>query len=166
MNIDYPCSKFAAPLNQKRMMAKRLSRMIGRILYIVIALVATSPACATPPELPPSSVILIWAAWCAPCRTEIADFERLALAARPRNAIVWATDDDNRSRAMLVPIPSAQLRFVPESLPVLYGSLGIQGPVALPLSLLTDAQGHICATIRGGATVSKIEQAKRECGPN
>lgn len=144
-------------------MAKRWSGLVSEMLYISLALMAASSAQATPSELPHSSVVLVWAAWCAPCREEITDFERLEAAARPRDTVVWAIDDDSRSRATLSSIPSTKLRYVSENLPVLYKRLGINGPVALPLSLMTDEKGRVCATIRGGANASKIEQATRSC---
>lgn len=146
------------------MMAKGPTCSIGKMLYVALATIAAFPVRAAPLELPPSSVVLVWAAWCAPCRAEVADFDRLAMAAHPRDTIVWATDYDRRSRAMLTAIPASKLRIVSESLPALYKVLRIKGPVALPLSLMTDDKGRICATIRSGATVPKIEQATRECG--
>jgi len=114
-------------------------------------------------QLPPSSLVLVWAAWCAPCRAEVSAFSRISDAAFPRRALIVAVDDNEPSRAMLASIASDRVRFAHESLPALYRRLGLKGPVALPLGLMTDARGGICATIAGGATVSAVNAATRQC---
>lgn len=127
-----------------------------------VALALTSGQAHAAP-IPPNSLLMLWAAWCAPCRVEVAEFERLSAAAKPRSTIVLALDDAPSSRALLASLPPERLRLTTETLPALYRRLGIGGPVALPVSLMTDAQGRICATIRGGATIARIALAQETC---
>lgn len=77
--------------------------------------------------------------------------------------MIVAMNDDAQSRAILAVLPADRVRFSNELLPALYRRLGIRGPVALPLGLMTDAGGRICATIAGGATVAAIQTASRQC---
>ena len=127
-----------------------------------VALALTSGQSYAAP-IPPNSLVMLWAAWCAPCRVEVVEFERLSAATKPRTTMVLAFDDAPSSRALLTSLPPEKLRVTTETLPALYRRLGIGGPIALPVSLMTDAQGRICATIRGGATVARIALANERC---
>ena len=121
-----------------------------------VALALTSGQAHAAP-IPPNSLLMLWAAWCAPCRVEVVEFERLSAATKPRTTMVLAFDDAPSSRALLTSLPPEKLRFTTETLPALYRRLGIGGPIALPVSLMTDAQGRICATI------ARIALAQETC---
>jgi len=114
-------------------------------------------------QLPPSSMVMFWAAWCAPCRSEVSAFAQLSGSAAPRKTLILAVGENPQSRAILSAIPPDHVRYTQEPFPALFRRFGIRGPIALPFALMTDANGKICATISGGATVASVAVATRQC---
>jgi thiol-disulfide isomerase/thioredoxin len=86
-------------------------------------------------------VINFWASWCAPCRSELPAFQRLADSQRV--PVIGVDTDDRRDEAIAV-ATELGVRF-----PALFDAGGqlrrAQGAPGLPLTLFVGAQGEVSA---------------------
>ncbi len=142
---------------------------LGKILIGGLTLVA-----AAPPSVPlrdgagaiagvtGPAVMLFWAAWCAPCRAEVANFAALERSAAPMKLIVIATDGSHRSRQLLRSVPADQLRFAADMSADVMTMLGDRGN-GLPVALAIDGTGQICGAHQGGATPAELVQLRNQC---
>lgn len=145
-----------------------MTRMALVFLLTLTASVNSAQAEARNPleglMIPPSSIVLFWAAWCAPCRAEIAAWPALQQAAGAIPLYVIALDTPiERSRTLLKSIPADRVRHGGGStFSVLAG--WPQRASGLPFAVLLDAQGRVCASQNGGLDADRITGMKRQCG--
>lgn len=96
-------------------------------------------------RLPPETVLLFVASWCAPCHGELAGLSEIARGARPYRVLVVAFDDSRATRAMLAAVPAAQ-RWQPDRATQRRLAAEVERRSAgLPFSLAADRDAHICA---------------------
>lgn len=107
------------------------------------------------------AVINLWASWCAPCRKELPEFQRLADVANERVAVLGVVTQDTRTAA------ASLAEDLGITFPALFDSSGLLqravAPPVLPVTLFVDAQGrvrHIDTT--GALTLSTLEQLVQE----
>jgi len=100
----------------------------------------------------------LWASWCAPCRSETPDLERLFESERARGLVVLGIDQGESSAAA-----GAFAREMHLSYPILldedqqYGRA--YAAVGLPTSLVVDRSGHIVRGVDGQMTLADMHSA-------
>jgi thiol-disulfide isomerase/thioredoxin len=103
-------------------------------------------------------LVNLWASWCAPCRTETPDLERLFEADRGKGLVVLGIDQGES--------PAAAGAFIKEmhvSYPVLldedqqYGRA--YAAIGLPTSLVVDRSGHIVRGVDGPMSLAEMHAA-------
>jgi hypothetical protein len=127
------------------MSRSRLRPATGRWAILLASLLALGRAsAASAPGYPPETVLLVVAAWCAPCHGEVARLAEIGRGARPYRVLVAAFDDSRATRAMLEAVPPAQ-RWQPDraALRQLVAEVERRSP-GLPFSLAIDRDGHVC----------------------
>ena len=135
----------------------------GRFLFCLSLI--TLAAADRPPsgELPPDTLLLLVAPWCAPCWGELAQIDTLAKAALPLTLRVLAMEDGPRSRAMTADLPPhRQWIPSPADRAVVRRSIWANTP-GLPFSVATDAKGRICARHGGGLTETRARSMITQC---
>lgn len=114
---------------------------------------------------PQRSVLLFVASWCAPCREELSRLSAISAAALPWQVLVIPMDDMPATRAMLAAVPPANRRWQPNGAERqkltddLFREAG-----GLPFSIVTDAEGRPCASVRSGLDAERVRQALATCG--
>jgi thiol-disulfide isomerase/thioredoxin len=103
------------------------------------------------------ALVNLWATWCAPCVRELPSLDRLA-AARGIPVVAVSVDIGGPEpvRAFLAKRPAPHLAVALEPTAKLLPQLG---ETALPVTLLTDAQGRVIARYPGGAEWDRPEMA-------
>jgi thiol-disulfide isomerase/thioredoxin len=95
------------------------------------------------------AVINLWASWCAPCRAELPEFQRLADLAGNKIIVLGVVTGDRRSAAASL---ASDLGL---SFPALFDESGQLGrdlaTPALPVTLLVDADGGLRHVDKSGA---------------
>lgn len=129
-----------------------------RFTSIVLLGLATA-ASATPP---PSSILLFWASWCAPCRAEVADLVAIERAAAPMRVLVVPVERSRASRQLLRDLPERNLFLPPEGGLALMQQLTNRA-ASLPVAVAIDAQGHVCAVQYHGVNRADAENMARRC---
>lgn len=111
---------------------------------LLASLLALGRAAAATSDYPPETVLLVVAAWCAPCQGELARLAEIGRGARPYRVLVVPYDDSRATRAMLEGVPTAQ-RWQPDRAAQrrLAAEVARRSP-GLPFSLATDRDGHVC----------------------
>lgn len=135
---------------------------IGRAAIMAVLLAAPADA-AEPVRYPPETVLLFAAAWCAPCRAELARLEEIGAAARPYRVQVVAYDDLPATRAMIEGLPAAA-RWTPDRASrraVLREVTELSS--GLPFALAVDAQGRRCASARAGLDAASTAALVARC---
>jgi thiol-disulfide isomerase/thioredoxin len=128
-------------------------------LVPALALIMASPASA---QVPPGSILLFWASWCAPCRAEVINIANLQRAAGDMRVIIVPVEPRSSWRGLLRSLRPDQL-LVPRG-----GGLALMqrlaGPqAALPVAIAIDANGRVCASQRRGLTVERASEWQRLC---
>jgi thiol-disulfide isomerase/thioredoxin len=107
------------------------------------------------------AVINLWASWCAPCRQELPEFQRLADAANDTVAVIGVVTQDTQTAA------ASLAEDLGITFPTLFDSAAqLQrsvAPLVLPITLFVDAGGrlrHVHTT--GALTLSTLERLTRE----
>lgn len=100
----------------------------------------------------------LWATWCAPCRSETPDLERLYAAERSQGLVVLGIDQGES--------PGAARDFAREmhlTYPILVDEAQEYGrayaAVGLPTSLVVDPSGHIVRGIDGQLSLAEMHDA-------
>ncbi len=116
-------------------------------------------------DLPPNTLLLLVAPWCAPCWGELARLDGLIAAAAPLNLRVLSMEDGPRARAMIAGLPSER-RWTPAASDhdSVRAALWAQTP-GLPFSVAIDGQGAICARYGGMLDVSRARALVESCAP-
>jgi hypothetical protein len=124
---------------------------------LILLAAAMLPAASTP-IYPAHSLILFVASWCAPCRAELRDIDRLIVLAAPATLRVTPIDRTAATAAMLRSVAPARIwrsaRAVDDF---------ARQSASLPFSLMTDAEGRACATHRRALDRVAIEDLRRRC---
>lgn len=101
-------------------------------------------------------VVNFWASWCAPCRAESPDLERVYRAQRSTGvAFLGVNERDRKSRAASF---TSDKQVTYPSLFDADGTLASGWPVApaLPFTFVLDRQGRIAARFSGGVVASDL----------
>lgn len=145
--------------------------MVWRFFLLVVLLSAApsrarSAEAADPLEglaIPVPSVVMFWAAWCAPCRAEVAAWPELQRAAGSLPVHVVALDTPiERSRALLEALPADRVHHGRGSSFSMLAAWPDRAS-GLPFAVVLDAQGRICANQNGGLTVERLAAMRRRC---
>ncbi|WP_157084626.1 TlpA family protein disulfide reductase [Sphingomonas pituitosa] len=96
-------------------------------------------------HLPPETILLFVASWCAPCHGELAQLSEIGRGAQPYRILVVPFDDSRATRAMLNAVPAAQ-RWQPDRATQRSLAAEVERRSAgLPFSLVIDRDARICA---------------------
>lgn len=145
--------------------------MVSR-LFLLVGLLSAAPSRGHSAEaadplaglaIPVPSVVMFWAAWCAPCRAEVAAWSELQRAAGPLPVHVIALDTPiERSRALLKALPADRIHHGRGSSFSMLAAWPDRAS-GLPFAVVLDAQGRICASQNGGLTVERLAAMRRRC---
>lgn len=114
------------------------------------------------PRLPPRSVIVLVASWCAPCRGELARLDTIAPAIGGRTLRVLAIDDSAATARMLRVIDPARV-WRPDAGVDHVRALLLARTAGLPFSVVTDARGAVCAQGNGGLDAHRAAALVQHC---
>jgi len=104
-------------------------------------------------------VINYWAEWCAPCRKEIPEFNRLyAEAGAGGPLVVGVNYDELRIEDLRDVIGRMDVRF-PTLLADPWQLLGYEKPETLPTTIVRAADGTITEVMRGPQTLESLHAA-------
>jgi thiol-disulfide isomerase/thioredoxin len=104
-------------------------------------------------------VINYWAEWCAPCRKEIPEFNRLyAEAGAGGPLVVGVNYDELRVEDLKGVIDRMAVRF-PTLLHNPFQLLGIEKPETLPTTIVRAADGSITEVMKGPQTLESLRAA-------
>lgn len=152
-------------------MAIRISIACMFLRFILLLLSAILPnlanAEASDPlaglAIPAPSVVVFWAAWCAPCRAEVSAWPELQRAAGslPVHFVVLDMPVE-RSRSLLKALPADRVHHGRGSSFLMLTAWPDRAS-GLPFALLLDVRGRICASQNGGLTVERVAAMRRRC---
>lgn len=127
-------------------------------------LIGVAPsAAAEEPAYPADSVLLFVAAWCAPCRAELARLDEIEAAAGTKIVRVVPFDDDAGTAAMLDGV-KPRLLWRPGGWQARAVREDVSGRTAgLPYGLVTDRAGRPCAETRRGLTGPRVRALVAQC---
>lgn len=112
---------------------------------------------------PPDTVLLLVAPWCAPCYGELSRLDEIGAAAKPRAVRVMLIEDGPRARAMVRGVPAERLwTLSPQRMRQARADL-LEQAAGLPYSVVTDADGAICAGQGGGLDRERTRALVTRC---
>lgn len=129
---------------------------------VVTQATASAPSRAVVP--PPSTILLFWASWCAPCRAEVADIATLERAAAPMRVVVVPVEPRSAWRGLLRSVRADQIYLPLEGGLTLMQRLTGGSAASLPVSIATDSERRICGVHRVAVTRAIIEHWRDRCG--
>ena len=108
-----------------------------------------------PSETP--RVVNLWATWCAPCRAELPDFDRVAAAAAPDVDVVGVNvgEDPDDAAAMVQELALSFDQYL-DSDSDLSSALGV---VSMPSTAFVDTEGSVVELHAGPLTASELADA-------
>ena len=113
--------------------------------------------------IPKPSIVMFWAAWCAPCRAEISAWPELQRAAGSLPIHIVTLDTPiERSHALLKALPVERVHHGQSSSLSMLAAWSDRAS-GLPFAVALDAQGRICASQNGGLTVVRVAAMRRSC---
>ncbi|WP_445192427.1 TlpA family protein disulfide reductase [Sphingomonas sp. Tas61C01] len=144
--------------------AHRILRARRSFFWLALATLGAADQRQESIELPPGTLLLLVAPWCAPCWGELAHVDALAKAAAPLNLRVLTMEDSARARAMTAGLPPER-QWTPRAADraSVRAALWSVTP-GLPFSVATDAKGRICAQHGGGLTEARALLLVKQCG--
>lgn len=135
----------------------RMSMLSRRLAPLFAASLATAPVGAAGP-LPPDSILLLVASWCVPCHGEVARLDELQAAAGHVVVRVVPYDGRPATKRMLARVDPARVT----ASSAIVAALASRTP-ALPYSVMTDADGRICADHARALDVEAVRTMRRRC---
>ena len=142
-----------------------------RLLLIGLAVGAAAPSPAprmtdgtgAVAALPKPAIVLLWAAWCAPCRAEVRDFATLEKAAGKTPLIVVSIEGGSRAQSLLSNVPPTRQRFPADAkADILAAYPETRG--ALPFAMAISKDGRTCVSHAGAVDAATIAQWRDRCG--
>ncbi|WP_054436698.1 MULTISPECIES: thioredoxin domain-containing protein [Novosphingobium] len=119
---------------------------------------------AAPGEPPRDSVLMFVASWCAPCLAELARFEALEAAARPRRLLIVALDEGAGSTEMTRRFDGRQkLAISPREGWELLRRASAGRAAGLPYAVMTDETGRPCALRDRGLSEAELRTMAAAC---
>ncbi len=144
--------------------------MLLRAIPLVILLSAAAPPTSAPAaprvgeqHYPPRTIIMLVAAWCAPCRGELARLDEIAAAAGGRPIEVLAIDDSAATQRMLRLVDPARVWRPDVAERARLRAALLARTAGLPYAVATDAHGVICADTDGGLDAARTIALVRRC---
>ncbi len=151
-------------------MSRHAARAGRLIKWLAFGLLLGAPAATAGAErIPPRSILLFVASWCAPCHAELARLPAITRGAQPFRVLVVPFDDNPATLAMMEGVPAAQ-RWRPdgERRRRLVREL-VSETSGLPFSVAMDNDGRACGSVRRGldgpAAEALVARCLRQGGP-
>ena len=107
------------------------------------------------------AVVLLWASWCAPCKSELGRIEAIAAAAAPLRVVTLALDPADEAAAELDRQGVSAIAYADARPPATV--LAAWGGTALPLAVAIDARGMVCARKQGLLGTDQLRAWAKRC---
>lgn len=106
------------------------------------------------------TVLNLWASWCAPCRSEMPELQRVYVELKGRVRFLGVnTDDSPRAARETVQITAVSYPSVVDRESALREGLGGVAALGMPTTVLIDADGEIAAVLSGEKTADELRAA-------
>ncbi|SEK97681.1 hypothetical protein SAMN05216382_1229 [Sphingomonas palmae] len=140
--------------------------MLAAALTWTMSVATGEPPASRPvrddPRLPPRSVIVLVASWCAPCRGELLRLDTIAPVIGGRALRVLAIDDSAATARMLRVIDPARV-WRPDTRVDHVRALLLARTAGLPFSVVSDGRGVVCAQENGGLDAHRAAALVQRC---
>lgn len=134
------------------------SILCGAALYV-----AAPVAAAVPVQWPRNALVMFVAEWCAPCIDEMRRVNELERAAAPRRLVVVSLDQQPQLLVIRRQLERQDDRISAAAGWKLLGALADGDAAGLPVSVMVNEHGRICATHAAAVTAADVAAMLTSC---